>query len=222
MNTSSRLVLSGVSCLLLFLCLPTAAHADRVIDAFTNPLPDQTLPYTSTPGPYLWAGTLGAFSQPLQEAAQGNLSNVVGNARTVKVVEATLSNFVYAYLDDGDLSYATGLAPSGVLTLEYGVTANLNLNLSADRSFQLAIDGDMDDGGAPRPIQLTITVKSGGLAAVSRTFTILNDGVYRFPFSAFSGVKFSDVDYLKFKFDASGVSGIDYVLTGGLRTTYSL
>lgn len=219
MITSPRHVLTSISGLCLSLALPTAARADRVIDPFTDALPDQTLPYTSTPGPCLWAGQLGAFMQPLQEASQVNLSSVVGDARTVKVAEPTLSNFVYAYLDGGDLSYATGLGPSGALTLEYGATANLNLDLSADRSFKLAIDGDMDDGGSPRPIQLTITVKSGALPAVSRTFTILNDGVHRFPFWQFSGVSFADVDYLKFRFDATQVSGVDFVLLGGLHAS---
>jgi hypothetical protein len=220
MTTFPRIL--GACCLFISLALPAAARADRVIDPFTDSLPDQTLPYTSTPGPYLWAGQLGAFSQPLQEASQSGLSSVAGNARTVKVREATLSNFVVAILEGGELSYSTGLAPSGVLTLEYGVTANLNLNLSADRAFQIVIDGDMATGGSPRPVQLTITVKSGSQAAVSRTFTLLNNGRYRLPFSAFTGVNFYDVDYLKFQFDASAVSGVDYTLSGGLRTSSSL
>ena len=214
---SSRSVLAGVS-LCVSLALPAAAHADRVIDSFMNELPDQTLPYTSTPGPYLWAGTLGEFSQPLDIASQTNLSEVVGGKRTVKVREATLSNFVYAVLDYGTLSYATGLAPSGVLTLEYGASADLNLNVSTDRAFSLHIDGDMNDSSTPRPVQLTITVRSGTSPAVSRIFTLLNDGQYTFPFFMFSGVNFADVDYLKLEFNASQVQGIDYTLSGGLRT----
>ena len=221
MSTSSRSVLAGVS-LSLFLTLPTAAHADRVIDSFMNPLPDQTLPYSSTPGPFLWAGTLGELSQPLDIASQPNLSGVVGGARTVKVREATLSNFVYAALAGGTLSYATGLAPSGALTLEYGVTADLNLNVSADRAFSLYLDGDLNSGGSPRPVQLTITVKSGGLAAVSRTYTLLNDGQYKLRFSDFGNVYWGDVDYLKLHFEASQVQGIDFDLIGGLKTVTSL
>ena len=217
MSMSSRSVLAGVS-LSLVLALPTAARADRVIDSFMSPLPDQTLPYTSTPGPYLWAGTLGELSQPLDIASQSNLSGVIGGSRTTKVREASLSNFVYAYLAGGTLSYATGLAPSGALTLEYGATANLNLNVSSDRGFSLYLDGDLNSGGSPRPVQLTITVKSGGLPAVSRTFTLLNDGQYKFPFSVFGGVNFADVDYLRFHFEASQVQGIDFDLIGGLRT----
>ena len=219
MSTSSRFVFAGVS-LSLFLALPTAARADRVIDSFMNPLPDQTLPYSSTPGPYLWAGTLGELSQPLDIASQSSLSGVIGGARTVKVREATLSNFIYACLTNGTLSYATGLAPSGALTLEYGVTAALNMNVSADRAFSLYLDGDLSSSSSPRPVQLTITVKSGGLAAVSKTFTLLDNGRYNFPFSSFSGVNFADVDYLKFHFEASQVQGVDYDLIGGLRTVY--
>jgi hypothetical protein len=210
MSTSSRSVLAGVS-LSLFLTLPTAAHADRVIDSFMNPLPDQTLPYT-----------LGELSQPLDIANQTNLSGVVGGARTVKVREATLSNFVYTALAGGTLSYATGLAPSGALTLEYGVTADLNLNVAADRAFSLYLDGDLNSGGSPRPVQLTITVKSGGLAAVSRTYTLLNDGQYKLRFSDFGNVYWGDVDYLKLHFEASQVQGIDFDLIGGLKTVTSL
>ena len=219
MFKSSRFVFAGLS---LFLALPSAARADRVIDSFMNPLPDQTLPYTSTPGPYLWAGTLGELAQPLDIASQSNLSGVAGGKRTVKVREATLSNFVYASLTNGTLSYATGLAPSGALTLEYGATADLNLNVSADRAFSLYIDGDMNASSSPRPVELTITVKSGGLSAVSKTFTLLNNGQYKLPFSSFSGVNFADVDYLKFYFNASQVQGIDYDLIGGLHTVSSL
>ncbi|HWO26775.1 MAG TPA: hypothetical protein VNO30_48935 [Kofleriaceae bacterium] len=218
---SSTSVLAGIS-LSLCLVLPTAAHADRVIDAFTSPLPDQTLPYSSTPGPYLWAGTLGEISQPLDIASQTNLSGVIGGARTTKVREATLSNFVYAALSGGTLTYATGLAPSGALTLEYGVTADLNMNVASDRAFSLYLDGDLNSGGSPRPVQLTITVKSGGVAAVSRTYTLLNDGQYKFRFSDFGSVNWGDVDYLKFHFDASQVQGVDYDLIGGLRTVSSL
>jgi hypothetical protein len=221
MSMFSRSVLAGAS-LSLFLVLPTAAHADRVIDSFTNPLPSQTLPYTSTPGPYLWAGTLGELSQPLDIANQTNLSSVVGGARTVKVREATLSNFVYAALTGGTLSYATGLASSGALTLEYGVTADLNMNVASDRAFSLYLDGDLNSGASPRPVQLTITVKSGGLAAVSRTYTLLSDGQYKLRFSDFSYVNWGDVDYLKFHFEASQVQGIDFDLVGGLRTVTSL
>lgn len=217
MSTSSRFALAGVG-VSLFLALPSAAHADHVIDSFMNALPSQTLPYTSTPGPFLWAGTLGELSQPLDIASQTSLAGVVGGARTVKVREATLSNFVYASLAGGTLSYATGLAPSGTLIMEYGVSADLNLNLSSDRAFSLYLDGDLDTGASPRPVQLTITVKSGGMPAVSRTFTLLGDGQYKLPFSAFSGVSFSDVDYLKFQLDASQVQGVDYDLIGGLRT----
>jgi hypothetical protein len=47
----------------------------------------------------------------------------------------------------------------------------------------------------------------------------VRDGVYQFPFSAFPGVNFADLDYLKLNFDGSQVSAVDYVLRGGLRTT---
>lgn len=229
MNHSSRLILAGAACLSAALGFPAAARADRVIDAFSDPLPMTTLPGTSTPAPMLWAGRFSGVSQTEQTANQSNLSGVVGGQRIAKVREATLSNLVtvtstvtspqsggqYA------LSYATGTAPSGVLSLEYGALAPLNLNLTADGSlgFELEIVGDMDDGASPRPVQLTIAARTGTGPVVTRTFSLVHDGTYQFPFSSFSGVSFADVDYLKFTFDASQVSAVDYTLIGGLRTT---
>lgn len=219
MFTSSRSILAGLS-LSLFLALPTAARADHVIDSFTDPLPEQTLPYGTTSDPLLWAGTLGELSQPLQLAKQAGLPGVLGGTRSVAVGESTLSNFVYAALSGGRLSYATGLAPSGVLTLEYGVTGDLNMNLSADRAFTLSLDGDLSTGAAPRPVKLTISVRTTGVGTFQKTYTLLNDGTYRFPFADFPFVSWSNVDYVKLQFDASAVTGIDFDLIGGLRTVY--
>lgn len=219
MSMSSRSVLAGVS-LSLCLALPTAALADRTIDPFTDPLPGQTLPYTSSPAPDLWAGTIGELAQPLQIARQASLASVAGGARVVQVGEATLSNFITATLTGGRLSYSTGLAPSGSLTLEYGATADLNLNVSADHAFSLYLEGDLSSGASPRPVQLTISVRTSGIGTFKKTYTLLNNGSYRFPFTDFPYVSWSDVDYVKLQFDASAVRGIDFDLVGGLKTVY--
>ncbi len=201
--------------------LPGEAHADRVIDAFTDSFPNTTLPGTSTPSQLLWAGRFAGSTQIEQTASQSNLAGVVGGQRYSKLREASLTTLVTSSVYGGELSTASGSGGSGVLSLEYGALNPLNLNLTSDGSlaFELDINGDMNDGGTSRPITLTITARSGSSAAVSRSYQLLRDGVYQFPFSAFSGVNFADVDYLKFNLDGSAYQAIDYTLTGGLRTS---
>lgn len=225
MTTFSRRAVAGIGYLILFLALPTAARADRVIDAFSDLFPTTTLPGSSTPAALLWAGQISGVPQSQSSVSQSNLPGVIGRQRVTTVREATLSNLVTATMTRAggqyELNYATGTGPSGVLTLEYGAVNPLNQNLTADGSlgFELDIAGDMDDGGSPRPVQLTITARTGTGPLVSRNFALAHDGVYQFPFSSFTGVNFADVDYLKFTFDASAVSAVDYSLIGGLRTT---
>jgi hypothetical protein len=225
MHNVSRRVLISTGSLALSLAVPGAAHADRVIDAFSDLLPNTTLPGTSTPAPLLWAGKFSGVTQLQASASQSNLPGVIGGQRVTTVREPTLSNLVTATMTQSggryELGYDTGTGHSGVLTLEYGAVTPLNLNLSTDGSlaFELDMVGDMDDSASLRPVQLTISAKTGTGSLVSRTFSLAHDGVYQFPFSSFSGVNFADVDYLKFTFDASAVSAVDYSLIGGLRTT---
>lgn len=214
---------------LAFAALPLAsaprAHADRIIDSFADPLPSTTLPGTSTPAPLLWAGVLGSVSQIEQTASQANLAGVLGGHRTTRIREATLATLVTVSSTTSAgvpaLTYASGSGRTGVLTLEYGALSALNANLTADGSlgFELDIVGDMNDSSPTRPLQLTIAARSGAGAVVSRSYSLVRDGVYQFPFSAFTGVNFADVDYLRLTFDGSQVSAVDYTLRGGLRTT---
>jgi hypothetical protein len=222
MNTSSRIVLARTGALALLFALSTEARADHVIDAFSDPLSAQCPP--GPPEPFLWAGRWGGVgTSPACTVSQSALLGVVGKQRTLTVKEPSLSNFVTASMvtePDGQdaIGYGTGLAPSGILTLEYGVFNPLNLNLSADRAFQLTIEGDMDKGASPRPVKLTIIARSGAGAKVSVITWIDHDGVYQIPFTSFVGVTFSKVDYLSITLDASAVSGVDYDLIGGVRT----
>lgn len=222
---SRPVLLSLAAALPLFSLGAGTAAADRVIDSFQDALPPTTLPGTSTPAPLIWAGAIGSTSQIEQAATQSGLAGVVGGHRVTRVREASLSTDVIAsstqQAGQPAISYATGSGRSGVLTFEYGATAALNLNLTADggQAFELDIVGDMDNGSPVRPVQLTITARTGAGAAVSRSYTLNRDGAYQFPFSAFSGVNFADVDYLKLTFDASAVNAIDFVLINGFRTT---
>ncbi|WP_224371698.1 hypothetical protein [Hyalangium versicolor] len=195
------------------------AHANRKIDAFTDPVPPQTLPGTSITSELLWVGTLSGVSKTEDKVSQSGLSGVMGEKRTAALIATTPSNLVTTSIFDGSLSYAAGTGKSGRLVLEYGGTTQLNKNLSSELAFELEINGDMDDSASPRPVLLTVRVGSNGLTRYGTAqVSLARDGVYQIPFSRFSGVDFTDVDYISFDFDASAVSSIDYTLIGGLRT----
>ena len=223
MNT--RTILCAASCLCAVTALNSAARAERFIDTFAAPLPQQTLPGTSTPSPVLWVGTLGSDSQAQDAWYQPGLSGVLGGERDTTLMASTMSNVVTLSSTQSSgkyaLSYATGLGSSGRLLLEYGAGVDLNANLSGDGSvaFELQIVGDMDNSTPYRPVALTVTVESGSGAPVSASATLTQDGVYQIPFASFPGVNFADIDYVSFDFDASQVSGVDYTLIGGIRTT---
>ncbi|MDI1446198.1 hypothetical protein [Polyangium sp. 6x1] len=225
MNTKTTLL--AFSCLCALGSMSGLARAERFIDTFATPLPQQTLPGASSPSPSLWVGTLGSSSQPDDVASQSGIAGVLGGAREATLMASTLSNavtFTSTTSNGSDaLSYAAGTGSSGHLLLEYGAATDLNANLVADGSvaFELEIQGDMDNALPYRPVKLTVTVASGATQAFS-TVTVVNDGVYQIPFSSFPGVNFADVDYISFDFDGTQVSAIDYTLIGGLRTTACL
>ena len=81
------------------------------------------------------------------------------------------------------------------------------------------VSGDMYAG--PRPVPCTITVTSGAgtgsEATASMTLDLVNEDVYTYPFSAFTGVDFTDVDYITYNFDASQVQAVDFAI-GPLTT----
>lgn len=225
MNT--RTTLFAFSCLCTLGSLSGFARAERFIDTFAAPLPQQTLPGASSPAPALWVGTLGGSSQAQDDASQSGIPGVLGGSRDTTLMASTLSNSVtFSSSTNGGknaLAYAAGTGSSGHLLMEYGAAADLNADLSGDGSvaFELEIQGDMDNALPYRPVALTVTVASGAVQAVS-TVTIIKDGVYQIPFSSFAGVNFADVDYISLDFDGSQVSAVDYDLIGGLRTTRCL
>jgi hypothetical protein len=195
------------------------AHANRKIDAFTDPFPAQPFPGTSITPELLWVGTVNGVSRAEDKVSQPGLPGVMGGQRAAALIATTLSNLVTTSVFDGSLSYSAGTGKSGRLVLEYGGTTHLNKNLSTEVAFELEINGDMDDGASPRPVLLTVRVESNGRTRQSvAQLSLAKDGVYQIPFSWFAGVDFADVDYLSFDFDTSAVSAIDYSLIGGLRT----
>jgi len=220
MTTSSRIVFPSVGCLVLCLSLSTAAHADHVIDAFSDPIAGRC-PSTGALNNFIWAGKwTGVATIPACTISQSLLQGAVGHQRTLTVKEPSLTNFItvskVTEADGSDaIGYGTGLARSGILTLEYGLVASLNLDLSADRAFQLTIEGDMDQSYTVRPVRLTIAARTGAGSVISASTSITHDGVWQIPFTSFPGVSFFDVDYISVTLDASAVSGVDYDLFGG-------
>lgn len=211
------------------------ARAERFIDTFASPLPVQTIPGSTVTGEMLWTGNVNGqiqYTDVADPADQSNLAGVLGRRRdtTLTAWDISAPSFLSSSEFNGQhlLSYASGPGYSGEFVLEYGLAADLNANLVSDGSvaFEFEVNGDMDDSAIPRPVQLTITVESqsGTPFAVTKTktITVINDGVYQVPFASFAGVNFSDVDYIKFEFDANGVNSVDYDLIGGLRTTACL
>lgn len=226
MNT--RTILCAASCLCAIASLHSPARAERFIDTFAAPLPQQTLPGTSSPAPILWVGTVSAASRWQDAKEQSGLPGVLGGERDTTLMASTLSNLVTLSSTQASgksaLSYATGSDSSGHLLLEYGADVDLHANLIADGSvaFELEIVGDMDNSLPHRPVALTVSVASGSSPPVAAQVTLTADGVYQVPFTSFPGVNFADVNYVSFDFDASSVSAVDYTLIGGLRTTRCL
>lgn len=223
-----KTTLFAASCLSAILMTTGVARAERFIDTFEAPLPSQTLPGTATPMPQLWVGTINGVARAVDSASQSNLEGVYGGDRETSLEASAMANQVI--LSSGasngryHLSYATSTGTSGRMVLEYGAAAQMNANLIADGSvaFELEINGDMDNSNPQRPVELTVTLESGGGSVIKdTTITIVADGVYQIPFSSFPGVNFADVDYISFDFDASAVSAVDYMLIGGIRTTRS-
>ncbi|WP_437590256.1 hypothetical protein [Sorangium sp. So ce1000] len=223
MNT--RTILCAASSLCVIASLSGSARAERFIDTFAAPLPQQVLPGTSSPAPVLWTGTENGGARWQDHASQSGLSGVIGGARDTTLMASTVGNLVTLSSTQASgkraLSYATGYGGSGRLLLEYGADRDLNANLSGDGSvaFELEIAGDMDDALPHRPVALTVTVASGGAPPRAAHATLTEDGVYQIPFASFPGVNFADVDYVSLDFDASQVSAVDYTLLGGIRTT---
>ena len=214
---SARTFSLCVAATLAALSIPSLARAERVIDDFTDPFPATTLPGVPNPVQLLWVGTFAGVSQPVQTASQTNLAGVVGGQRFARL-SANTTTLITADVSSHTLNVATGTGRAGVLALEYGAINPLNLNLSGSRGFELDITGDMDNGGSARPVTLAITARSGS-TTITRTYSLLRDGVYQFPFTAFTGVNFADLDYLKLNFDASAYQSVDFSLLGGVRTT---
>ena len=102
-------------------------------------------------------------------------------------------------------SYNSDFGCRALWTMEYGKNANINANLLAvgGTKIQIEVKGDLYSG--PRPVPCTITLISGkgssqqATAIVTQNLITLNNdpNIISFNYSAFTGINFSDVDYIK-------------------------
>ncbi len=121
---------------------------------------------------------------------------------------------------NGFLSHNHNAGAKSILELKYGTTVDLNANLTLFET-RLEINGRRRLYAGPRPVPCTITVTSGrgtpAQATASKTLSLINAGVYAYPFTSFPGVDFTDVDMITVRFDSSAYTSVDYAI-GPFRT----
>lgn len=111
-------------------------------------------------------------------------------------------------------TYNSSFGCNAIWTTTYGGGGDLNADLTLGGATAIMVDvisGDMYSG--PRPVPLTVTVYSGaGSASVTRN--LVYEDTYEFPFNAFTGVDFDDVDRIVFEIvQDSGVNdAVDFAL----------
>ncbi len=156
------------------------------------------------------------------QAIQAGLAGVMGGAREATIFYVTGSANSNIYGPGNMLTFNHNAGASAILELVYGGSGGLNADLTVGGATALVVDvvsGDMYAG--PRPVPCTITVTSGAgtgsEATASMTLDLVNEDVYTYPFSAFTGVDFTDVDYITYNFDASQVQAVDFAI-GPLTT----
>ena len=111
-------------------------------------------------------------------------------------------------------TYNSSFGCNAVWTTTYGGGGDMNADLTIGGATAILVDvisGDMYSG--PRPVPLTITVYSGaGSSSVTRQ--LVYEDTYEFPFNAFTGVDFGDVDRIVFQIvqDSSTNDAVDFAL----------
>lgn len=215
MQMIPRTVLAGLSFLWLVLAAP-AAHADVVIDAFTDGL-----------GPVLWAGTdsNNVYINKVS-VSQSNLDGVNGNNRTTSISNVGTTAYVTATVDSGQLVYRNSQSGgSGQLTLQYNNLSNLNLS---DEGFLRIAVSNL---GAYKVLSLPVTISltcGTSITAVSKSFTLYarygRSVTSYIPLSDFKTggcSTLTDVNRIVYAVDASNLFA-EFSLTGGLKTLTSI
>ena len=201
------------------------------IDDFSNPFPpNPDLPASGRPIIFVGYTCDGSACPPGEivehlvddSAYQTGLSGVLGGERhaLMSYVTGTANSGIWA--EGNSLSMNHNAGASSVLELEYGMSVDLNANFAVINATMFHVNvlsGDMYAG--PRPIPCTITVTSGrgtpDEATASKTLNLVDETTYSFLFSEFPGVDFTDIDYIKYTFDGSSVTSVDFSI-GPLTT----
>ena len=155
-------------------------------------------------------------------AFQSGLSGVLGGEREAVIHEVTGTADAGIWGPGNVISFNHNAGASAILDLSYGVSVELNADLTAGMATALIVEvlsGDMYAG--PRPVHCTITVTSGlgtgSETTASQTVDLIDETQYEFPFTGFAGVDFTDVDRISYRFDASDYTSVDFSI-GPLRT----
>jgi hypothetical protein len=212
-----RTALVRVICTVLLFVSSTAYGIS--IDGYVDPFPSNPdLPGSNQP--ILFVGTmydpLDSYVSHLisDVCSQSGLSSVLGGDRHVELtyVSGTASAMVL-----NGLWLNNGAGARSVLEIHYGMTTNLDADLTVYAGTQLeieVIDGDMSAG--PRPIPCTVTVTSHRgtpqEATASVTQDLIDTDTYEYPFTSFGGVDFRHVDEMVVVFDASQVTAVDIAI----------
>jgi hypothetical protein len=135
-------------------------------------------------------------------------------------------------------SYNSFFSSRALWKMEYGKNADLNANLLSGNGtkFEIEVQGDLYGGGAktlcsnpdpvngcPRPVPCTITLISGkgtpqsATASVTQNLITMNGEdpyINTFNYSAFTGINFSDIDYIKVEMSMLTVTqdAVDYCI----------
>ena len=199
------------------------------IDAFTDLFPQN--PDITTPGyNFIFVGSMcdggacppGVMVNHLVNdvAYQTGLAGVLGGERRAEITYVV--GTANADIFNGFMAHNHNAGAKSILELKYGMTVDLNANLTLFEGTRLEInvvDGDMFAGPRPVPCTITVTSRRGtpAQATASKTLSLVNPGVYAYPFTAFPGVDFTDVDMITVRFDSSAYTSVDYAI-GPFRT----
>jgi hypothetical protein len=157
-------------------------------------------------------------------ASQTGLSGVIGGERYALITRTggTASSTIYGSYNLLEIAHAT--ASNSIITLTYGMSSSMNSNFTVMGATQLQIDIIEGELSPTRPVPCTITVTSGRgtanehTASVTKNLTIAS-GVVAYPFSEFTGINFTDVDGITYKFDASAYAARAVYFAIGPLTT---
>jgi len=205
-----------------FLFLTAApGQAQLAIDTFLDPFPpNPDLPASGREMIFVGSYCDGNVCPPGaivthatdDACSQTGLPGVLGGERAAHIVQFGTGNGDsgpgYGYLCLNHSSFG-----STKLFIDYGVTTDMNTDLTLGLATAIRVDATGDMYAGPRPVPLRITVTSGrgtaGETSATVSQNLVLDGTYTYPFASFTGVDFTDVDAVSLELDASAVQAVD-------------